>query len=101
MAYVLGFLYADGNIIFTKRGTWFWSIQITDLSILEKIKIAIDSSHIISKRKKHKNHKQTFRLQIGSKEMCCDLLKLGLTERKSKTISFPEIPQKALIFLLE
>ena len=34
MAYVLGFIYADGNIIHTKRGTWFWSIQITDEDIL-------------------------------------------------------------------
>ena len=50
MAYILGFLFADGNIIFTKRGTWFWSLQITDKEILEKIKIEIDSSHTISER---------------------------------------------------
>ena len=47
MAYVLGFLFADGNIIYTKRNTWFWSIQITDKEILEKIKMEINSSHII------------------------------------------------------
>lgn len=94
MAYVLGFIYADGNIIYTKRGTWFWSLQITDEDILEEIKKVLQSSHIISRKKKFDNHKQQYRLQIGSKEMCEDLLKLGLTERKSKTILFPYIPKK-------
>ena len=94
MAYILGFLFADGNIIFTKRGTWFWSLQITDKEILEDIKSAIDSSHNISERKNIQNHKRLYRLQIGSKEMCGDLLKLGLTERKSKTIIFPKVPKK-------
>ena len=92
MAYVLGFLFADGNIIHTQRGTWFWSIQITDKEILEKIKKKMGSSHQLSERKKKPGHKQLYRLQIGSKDMCKDLLALGLTERKSKTILFPEIP---------
>ncbi|MDP2789444.1 MAG: LAGLIDADG family homing endonuclease [bacterium] len=94
MAYVLGFIFADGNIIYTKRATWFWSLQINDREILEKIKTTLNSSHIISKKKKYKNEKQSYRLQIGSKEMCADLIKLGLTERKSKTLLFPEIPEK-------
>ena len=94
MAYVLGFIYADGNIIYTKRCTWFWSLQITDQDILEEIKKALDSSHIISKKKKIYNQKQTYRLQVGSKEMCEDLIRLGVTERKSKTILLPEIPKK-------
>ena len=42
MAYVLGFIYADGNIIYTKRHTWFWSLQITDIDILEEIKKTIN-----------------------------------------------------------
>jgi intein-encoded DNA endonuclease-like protein len=96
MAYILGFIFADGNIICTKRNTWFLSIQITDKEILEKIKITLNSSHIISKRKRGQNHKQLYRLQIGSKNICTDLLSLGLTERKSKTIVFPNIPKKYL-----
>ncbi|MEO7597014.1 MAG: LAGLIDADG family homing endonuclease [Candidatus Paceibacterota bacterium] len=94
MAYILGFIYADGNIVYTKRGTWFWSIQVTDEEIVQRIKEVMNSSHKISSKKKIKNHKQLYRLQVGSKEMCNDLINLGLTERKSKTISFPEIPPK-------
>lgn len=94
MAYVLGFIYADGNIMHTKRDTWFFSIQITDKDILEKMKLVMDSSHIISRKKKVENHKQLYRIQIGSKEMCGDLLNLGLTARKSKKIIFPEVSEK-------
>jgi intein-encoded DNA endonuclease-like protein len=96
MAYVLGFIFADGNIICTKRNTWFLSIQITDKKILEQIKNTLNSSHTISKRKRGQNHKQLYRLQIGSKDICKDLSNLGLTERKSKTIVFPNIPKKYL-----
>jgi hypothetical protein len=96
MAYVLGFIFADGNIIYTKRNTWFLSIQITDKEILEEIKKKMNSSHIISKRTKIENHKQLYRLQIGSREICEDLIKLGVTERKSKIMEFPKIPQKYL-----
>jgi hypothetical protein len=96
MAYVLGFIFADGNIICSKRNTWFLSIQITDKDILEKIKIEIESSHVISKRKKILGNKQLYRLQIGSREICEDLIKLGISERKSKIIKFPKIPNKYL-----
>lgn len=94
MAYVLGFIYADGNIICTKRSTWFWSLQINDKDILEEIKKVVGSSHIISKKKIYNNQKQSYRFQVGSKEMCEDLIHLGLTERKSKTILLPEITKK-------
>jgi len=94
MAYVLGFIYADGNIIYTKRNTWFWSLQINDREILGEIKKALNSEHIISKKKKYNNQKQSYRLQVGSKDMCEDLMRLGLTERKSKTILLPKIPKK-------
>jgi len=94
MSYVLGFIFADGNIICTKRNTWFLSIQITDNKILKEIKNAMKSSHAISERKDKLNCKKLYRLQIGNKSMCNDLLKLGLTERKSKTILLPKIPLK-------
>ncbi len=96
MAYIFGFLIADGNLIHTKRDTWFWSLQINDKDILEKIKTAVSSTHVISKRKRSGKWKTSYRLQIGSKEMCEDLLRLGMTERKSKTVLLPKIPDKFL-----
>jgi hypothetical protein len=92
MAYILGFLFADGNVTHTKRDTWFWSLQITDKDILIRIKAKINSSHKISYKKKILGNKQLYRLQVGSKEMCTDLMNLGLMPRKSKTMIFPKIP---------
>ncbi len=94
MAYVLGFIFADGNIIKTKRDTWFLSIQITDREILYKMRDCLSSNHKISKRVLKENHKTLYRLQIGSKEICNDLMKFCITPRKSKNMIFPEIPQK-------
>jgi len=94
MAYVLGFFTADGNMIRNKRGAHFVTIEITDKDILEKIRETIDSNHKISIRKKEFPDKDTYRLQIGSKQIFNDLLKLGLTPNKSKTIDLPHVPDK-------
>ena len=97
MAYVLGFFTADGNMIKNKRGAHFIEFQITDLDLLEDIKEALGSNHKISTRRKNilnKKWKDAYRLQIGSKQIFNDLLKLGLTPNKSKTVDLPYIPDK-------
>ena len=95
MAYVLGFFAADGYMTHNKRGAHFWSIQITDGELLNKIKSVIQAEHVISIRKPpNKKHKTIYRLQIGSREMCEDLNRLGFKERKTKSLAVPNIPQK-------
>ncbi len=51
------------------------------------------SEHLIGKRPQVRNEKIKYRLQIGSREMCDDLRKLGLRERKSYHLFFPKIPR--------
>jgi intein-encoded DNA endonuclease-like protein len=94
MAYILGFFTADGNMIKNKRGAYFISLEITDKEILESIRDTIGSNHRIGVRKKKFPWKDAYRLQIGSKIMFNDLLKLGLTPNKSKTIDLPIVPDK-------
>ena len=94
MAYVLGFFTADGNMIRNKRGAHFISIEITDKEILEKIRNAIGSNHKIGVRKKDFPEKDSYRLQIGGKNIFEDLTQLGLTPNKSKTIDLPKIPNE-------
>lgn len=94
MAYVLGFFTADGNMIKNKRGAHFIEFQITDRDLLYKIREVLGSNHKIAIRKRGDNWKDSYRLQIGSKEIFNDLLRLGLTPNKSKTIRLPEIPKK-------
>ena len=92
MAYVLGFFAADGYIVNTKRGSHFWCIQITDRTLLESIKLTINSKHKISTRLRSGQESTIYRLQIGSKEMCEDLAVLGFFESKAKRMILPKVP---------
>lgn len=89
MAYVLGFLFADGNIIKNKRGAHFISFYSADLSLLKLIKKTLNSDHKITKRKSINLH--NYSIQIGSKEMYLDLINLGLKEKKTHRMEFPEM----------
>ena len=94
MAYVLGFFAADGTLTTSKRGGNFWSIEIGDKELLEGIKKTIESEHKIGARYKgdKDTHKEMYRLQIGSIEMCDDLRNLGFKERKTKSLAVPRVP---------
>lgn len=96
MAYVLGFFAADGYITKNKRGGCFWSIQITDLDLLNQIKNIVESNHKIGVRSSKNSDKKLYRLQIGSQEMCWDLEGLGMRIKKTKTMSFPLVPDEYL-----
>ncbi len=94
MAYVLGFFAADGYITVNKRGGQFWCIQITDKELLFSIREALTAKHKISERIGKGNNQTQYRLQIGSIEMCTDLRNLGFSERKTKSMSIPHVPEK-------
>jgi hypothetical protein len=92
MAYILGFFAADGYMTLNKRGAYFWNIGITDKALLLSIKKAIQAEHKISICLRKGNEKPLYRLQIGSKEMFNDLLALGFTQGKTKSLAVPEVP---------
>lgn len=93
MTYVLGFFAADGTMIKNNRGAHFIEFHITDHIVLSRIRNVLGSNHKISLRPKRKStHREGYRLQIGSKEMYSDLLALGFTSNKSKSVKFPNIP---------
>ncbi len=96
MAYVLGFFAADGYITVNKRGGQYWGMDIGDKNLLEKIKAIIQSEHKISLRNRQGGRYQTYRLQIGSAQMCDDLRGLDFDERKTKRLLFPEVPDQYL-----
>lgn len=96
MAYILGFFTADGNMLKNKRGACFIEFTSTDKDLLQKIKKLICPNHKISVRNRNGRWKPAYRIQIGSKEIYNDLIIIGLTERKSKKIKFPLVPQEYL-----
>lgn len=106
MAYVLGFLYADGDIVDAKSSrTQYIRFSSKDKDILNSIKSILDSKHPIFSRParlvSHKNgiyqSSESFYIRIGSKRIFADLRDFGLLPNKSKIIKFPcSIPNKHL-----
>jgi len=96
MAYVLGFFAADGSMIRNNRGAHFIEFHIGDLDILRKIRSILNSNHKISKLTKKSNRYnsilESYRLQIGSKEIFCDLTELGFSAKKTYRLVVPEMP---------
>lgn len=90
MAYVVGFFMADGNMVLTKRSTHFISFYSVDRDLLVEMQNVMGSSHKLSKR----NNDNSFRFQIGNKEMFNDLRLLGITPNKSKRMGIPKMPNK-------
>lgn len=92
MAYVLGFITADGNIQQVKKG-YHVHIACDDYDIIEKIRACLETSTPI--RKKYRfNGKISYSLRFSDKKIYYDLLKLNITPRKSLTITPPIIPKK-------
>lgn len=94
MAYVLGFFTADGSMTKNKRGAHFIEFEITDKDLLYEIRRLLSSNHKITKISRNVRWKNLYRLQIGSKEIFSDLLKIGLTPVKSKTVKLAKVPGK-------
>ncbi len=95
MAYVLGYFAADGCMFVNPRGAHFIEFTSTDEEQIKRVREAMQSSHTIGKSiLKNPRWKTKYHLQIGSKEMFNDLLRLGLTPRKSLTIKLPEVPEQ-------
>ena len=85
MAYVLGLIATDGCI--SKSGTV--SLCINDRELLEKVKLAMGSEHII---KSHKHQEALYGFRFARERLTSDLKNLGILPRKSLTIGFPNVP---------
>lgn len=97
MAYVLGYLYADGSLEDSPsiRGKYV-RVTSTDKDRIETIRRLLGSSHAIVTELKGGNHKPRFLLRIGSHALYDSLVNIGLTPRKSLTMTFPSVPSSCL-----
>lgn len=91
MAYLLGFIAADGCV---NRNYKLLTIClcIKDIKHLYKIKEILSSESIVSEYHCGKNN--SARINISSKTLCEDLKQLNITERKSLTLIYPNIPDE-------
>lgn len=93
MAYVLGFFAADGTLTTSTRGAKYYAIQVCDKDIVYKIRKVMQSNHKIARVKGRNGGRDTYRIQIGSKEVYNDLGALGFVERKTKRLNLPKMPR--------
>lgn len=98
MAYTLGFVAADGNICHSGR-SFTLHIASDDLDVIEKIKIAMQYLGPVH-QKSRPNQKISYSLRICDQKIFTDLEKLGITERKSLTLSPTGVPKSFVVDFL-
>ena len=96
MAYVLGYIFADGSITKSKsrNNSLYWQITSIDKQIIQDIAQAVKwkgkvSTYIRTKEQGYFANYIQYRISVGSYEMVEDLISLGITYRKSLTLSPP------------
>ena len=92
MAYVLGFICADGNIVVTKRRNYYIALYTSDELLLLTMRNAMGSDHKVARRSARSG--AVYRIQIGSKEWFRDLAEIGLMPNKARRMKLPNIPDK-------
>lgn len=91
MAYVLGFIAADGNICHSGRAHTL-HVACDDKDVIEKIKSVLKYAGPIHEKNRF-NGKISYSLRICDPIIFRDLQKLAVTERKSLTFTPPKIPK--------
>lgn len=95
MAYIVGFVNADGNVIYSEENSMYLlqiAIKEEDKEVLLKIKDALGyEGELIYYEAKRSNGKKTnmAKLCINSKPLVKSLLDIGIEERKSLTKGVP------------
>ncbi len=98
MAYLLGYLYADGSLEDASylRGKYL-RLTSTDFELVDFTKKVLGSEHtIVTIPPKSKLEKTRYFLRIGNHKIFDDLIGLGLHPKKSLTMKFPQVPQRFL-----
>jgi len=90
MAWVLGLLFTDGNI---NKGRVL--ISSVDIELLKNIKKLLNSSNPIPKRtQSYDKSKHIYDFGFSREKMKKDLNRLGLYEKKSLDMVFPDVPEE-------
>lgn len=93
-AYWLGFIYADGCISISRNNMFEIKLAIKDIELLETFKRDIKSEHqigIYTSNNGYNKGLQYCRFGIDSKDLCEQLIKLGVNTHKTKNCIFPDI----------
>lgn len=92
MAWVLGLIFTDGCLSGGR-------VQICsiDLDLLEKVKKHLGSNkQVLKTTQSYDKTKFIYRIEFCREKMRNDLYKLGLVEKKSLILKFPEVPKESI-----
>jgi predicted DNA-binding protein YlxM (UPF0122 family) len=93
MAYVLGVIYTDGNLFHDKkRKTYRIIVSQKEPELLNKLLKLMDCDARLRYKKKRGIAGALHFFDIQQKKVYSDLIDLGLSAAKSKTMEFPNIP---------
>ncbi len=95
MSYILGFIVADGCVCKRKnrKNSYTFNITSKDKEHLLSIKKELDSNHPIST--KYNSQKMSCsQIQICNREICGDLMRLGILPRKTSNLNPIKVPEK-------
>lgn len=96
MAYLLGFVFSDGYL--SHRHGYLMAIElaIKDIEILTQMasRFGVVPISIIERHTGNSAGKKYCKISLYSKQVYNDLIKLGVTERKSLTAKLPYVPEE-------
>lgn len=90
MAWVLGLMFSDGCVSRTNKNSWSCTLHSIDDTMLLNVAQIIGTDAPLFKSKT----KSTFSLSVGNTLAGNDLIALGCTPKKSRTMKFPDVPTK-------
>ena len=99
MAYVLGVIFTDGNLMplrkrnanYNSRSSRF-SVSQKEPELLEKLLALMECDAKLYRGKQVVTGNPIYQFHINDEGIYDDLLALGLTPKKSLTMQFPEVP---------
>lgn len=93
-AYFLGFIYADGFITKPSHGQNILGLTLAEIEPIDKFKKYIQTNKKVGYYKKtssYSNKSYEYKLALNSDKLISDIEKLGVIERKTLTLTFPNL----------
>ena len=93
-AYFLGFIYADGFITKPSHGQNILGLTLAEIEPIDKFKKYIQTNKKVGYYKKtssYSNKSYEYKLALNSDKLVSDIEKLGVVERKTLTLTFPNL----------
>ena len=93
-AYFLGFIYADGFITKRSQGQSILGLTLAEIEPIDKFKKYIQTDKKVGYYKKTNSYSDKsyeYKLALISDKLVADIEKLGVTERKTLTLTFPDL----------